>query len=178
LIRIGLAAVLTFCACLAFIAFANRENPSAVPTLQVQGLATAATNLAPSSTPFQGESVTLTLNTVLDTNVLSIQGRTNLPNRAILLYKVSHVAPDPVTIDGTLAVLDGQYATQVDISSLPPGTVEVWVAFQTIFGNSESQPEEIIERYGERGEYLYGENVTEESGLKRVEVRQTVEILP
>jgi hypothetical protein len=160
------------------MAFANRDNPSNAPTLEVQGLATAATGLAPSSTPFRGESVALTLSAGLNGVVLNIQGTTNLPNRAVLLYKVSQVAPDPMTTDGTLAVLDGRYGTQVDLSGWPSGTIEVWVGFQPVFGNSEKQPEEILERYGERGEYLYGENVIETDGSKRVEVRQSLEILP
>ena len=178
LARIAVAAVLTFCACLAFLVFANRDNPSNVPTLQVEDLATAATGIAPSATPFQGQAVTLTLTLSRDRNVLNIQGTTNLPNRSVLLYQVSHVAPDPISTDGNLSVLDGRYATQVDISGWPSGAVEVWVGFQTLFGNSERQPEEIMQRYGERGEFLYGENVTEASGLKRVEVRQTIEIMP
>lgn len=176
--RIAVAAVLTLCACLALIAFANRDNPSNAPTLKVQDLATAATSLAPSPTPHGGESVALSLNTGIIGTLLNIQGTTNLPNRAVLLYRVSQVAPDPIAIDGTVAVLDGRYAAQVDISGLPPGAIEVWIAFQPVFGNNEKQPPEILERYGEMGEYLYGENVMESSGMKRVEVRQTLEIFP
>lgn len=176
--RIALAAVVTFCACLAFWAFANRDNPSNVPRLDVQGLATAATSLAPSSTPFQGQSVNLTLSAGLVGDLLTLRGMTNLPDRTILLYKVSHVAPNSVSIDGTIAVLDGQYTAQVDVSDWPSGATEVWVGFQTLLGSGEMQPQDVIERYGERGEYLHGENVTENSGLKRVEVRQTIEILP
>jgi hypothetical protein len=176
--QIAMAAVVTFCACLAFWAFANRDNPSNVPTLEVQGLATAATGIAPSSTPLQGRSVNLTLSVGLVGDLLTIQGTTDLPNRTILMYKVTHVAPDPISTDGTIAVLDGQYTAQVDVSDWPSGTAEVWVGFQTLLGNGEMQPQEVIERYGERGEYLHGENVAENSGLKRVEVRQTIEVLP
>lgn len=177
LIRIALAAVVTFCACLAFMVFANRDNPSNVPTLQVQELATAATSFAPSFTPFQGQSVHLTLSASLIGDLLTIEGTTDLPNRTILMYKVSPVAPDPISTDATVAVLDGRYAAQVDLSGWPSGTVEVWVGFQMFLSNGQTQPQEVIERYGERGEYLYGENVTENSGLKRVEVRQAIEIL-
>ena len=178
LARIALAAVVTFCACLAFMTFANRDNPSNTPTLEVEGLATAATSLAPLATPHGTLSVNLTLSLGLQGSVLNIQGRTDLPNRAVLLYKVSHVAPDSRSTDGTLAVLNGEYATQVDLSGWPSGTVEVWVGFQPVFGNSEQQPQEVIELYGERGEYLHGENVIDDGGFKRVEVRQTIEILP
>ena len=178
LIRIALAAVLTFCACLAFLAFANRDNPSNAPTLEVQGLATAATSLAPSATPHGTLSVHLTLSLGLQGRMLNIQGLTDLPDRAVLLYRVSHVAPDSRSTDGTLAVLDGGYATQVDLSDWPSGTVEVWVGFQPVFGNSEQQPEEVIELYGERGEFLHGENVIDDGGFKHVEVRQTIELLP
>jgi hypothetical protein len=36
----------------------------------------------------------------------------------------------------------------------------------------------VIERFGEMGEFLYGENVTETGGLKRVEIMKTVEFSP
>jgi hypothetical protein len=178
LTRIALAAVVTFCACLGFMVFANRDNPRNAPTLEVQGLATAATGIAPSGTPFQGQSVTLTLSLGVNGTVLNIHGMTNLPDRTILLYKVSRVAPDPISTEGTLAVLNGEYATQVDLSGWTSGPVEVWVGFQTRPGGNLEQPQEVIERYGETGENLHGENVIETDGVKRIEVRQNIELAP
>jgi hypothetical protein len=175
---IGVAAVVTLCACLAFIMFANRDNPSAVPTLLVEDIETAAANNAVATVPASAQFVELSLNPRIQGNLLIIEGTTDLPNRALLMYEVSHVSPDPMVANGTMDVLEGRYLRQVDLSNWPAGTIAVWVGFQTIFGNDVKQPEEIIERFGEMGEFLYGDNVTENGGFKRVEVMETVEFAP
>lgn len=175
---IAAAAVLTLCACLGFIMFANRDNPSAVPTLRVEDIATAATSLVGPSTPESGQLVHLTLNPYVQNNLLIIEGMTDLPNRTLLLYEVSEVSAAPKVLNGTMPVLERRYSTQVDITGWNADTIIVWVGFQTLLDGNEAQPEEVIERFGEMGEFLYGDNVTESNGLKRVEVSQTVQRLP
>ena len=175
---IGAAAVLTFCACLGFIMFAERDNPSAVPTLRVEGLATAATSIAGPPTPESAQFVQLTLNPYVQNNLLMVEGTTDLPSRTLLMYEVSEVSAAPMVLNGTMPVLEGRYARQVDLTGWHADTIVVWVGFQTLLGGNEQQPEEVIERFGEMGEFLYGDNVTETNGLKRVEVSQTVQRLP
>lgn len=172
---IGIAAVLSLCACLGLIMFANRDNPSAVPTLRVEEIATAATNLAGPSMPASAQPVHLTLNPYRQGSLLIVEGTTDLPNRTLLLYEVTEISAAPRTESGTMPVLDGRYARQVDITGWTADTIVVWVGFQTLLHGSEQQPEEVIARFGEMGEFLYGDNVIEIDGLKRVEVSQTVE---
>lgn len=173
---IGLAAVATLCACLGFIMFANRDNPSAVPTIGVEDLATAASTLA--ATPDSGQIVELILTPRIQGNLLIIEGQTNLPDRALLMYEATEIAANPMIANGTMPVLAGRYLREVDLNGWHTGTIAVWVAFQTVLQGSETQPEEVIQRFGEMGEFLYGENVTEDGGMKRVEVIQTVEYSP
>jgi hypothetical protein len=122
--------------------------------------------------------VHLTLNPYLQNNLLMIEGITDLPDRTLLMYEVSEVTTDPMVVNGTMPVLDGRYARQVDLTGWHADAIFVWVAFQTILSGHEGQPEEVIERFGEMGEFLYGDNVTETTGLKRVEVSQTIQRLP
>jgi hypothetical protein len=171
---IGAGAVATLCACLGLIMFANRDNPSAIPTLRVEEIATAATSLVGPPTPASARTVQLTLNLYLQNNLLFIEGLTDLPDRTLLMYEVSEVSAEPRLETGTMPVLDGRYARQVDITGWTADTIVVWVAFQTLLNGNEQQPEEVMARFGEMGEFLYGENVTEANGLKRVAVSQTI----
>jgi hypothetical protein len=175
---IAVAAVMSFCACLGFIMFANRDNPSAIPTLRVEEMATAATGIAGPPTPESAQIVQLTLHPFVQNNLLMVEGTTDLPNRTLLLYEVREVSTVPQIVNGIMPVLDGRYARQVDLTGWHADTIAVWVGFETLLGGNEKQPEEVIERFGEMGEFLYGDNVTEINGLKRVEVSQTVQRLP
>lgn len=175
---IFIAALGTFCACLGFIVFANRDNPSVVPTIQVEEIETSAASLASPTAPASAQFVSLSLNPRIQGNLLIIEGRTDLPNRALLMYEATEVSTNPMVAQGTMPVLDGNYLRQVDLSGWHAGTIAVWVAFQTLLDSNEKQPEEILERFGEMGEFLYGDNITEADGLKRVEVTQTVEFSP
>lgn len=175
---IAVAAVLTLCACLGWIMFANRDNPSAVPTIRVEDIATAATSLVGPPTPESGQAVHLTLNPYVQNNLLIVEGMTDLPDRTILLYEVREVSAVPKTVNGSMPVLERRYSRQVDLTGWNADAITVWVGFQTLLNGSEQQPEDVIERFGEMGEFLYGDNVTEANGLKRVAVSQTVQRVP
>lgn len=173
-----MTAVLTLCACLGLIMFANRDNPSRVPTLRVEEIATAATGMADPPTPESAQFVQLILNPNVQNNLLMVEGATNLPDRTLLLYEVREVSEVPKVVNNTMPVLEGRFARQVDLTGWNADTIFVWVAFQTLLDGNEQQPEEVIERFGEMGEFLYGDNVIEANGLKRVEVSQTLQRLP
>lgn len=175
----GITAALILCACLAFIMFANRDNPSAVPTLIVEDLKTAVANATVgAATPESAQTVELSLSPRILGNLLLIEGQTDLPNRTLLLYEATAVSSAPKVETGTLDVLDGRYLRQVDLQGWQAGTIAVWVGFQTLLPNNQKQPETVIEKFGEMGEFLYGENVTEHGGFKSVEVTETVEFAP
>jgi len=158
--------------------FANRDNPARLPTLRVEGLATAATGIAGPPTPESAQVVQLILNPQVQNNLLMVEGITDLPNRTLLVYEVREVSAAPKVVNGTMPVLDGRFARQVDLTGWNADTIVVGVRFQTLLDGSEKQPDEVIERFGEMGEFLYGDNVTEANGLKWVEVSQTVQRLP
>lgn len=175
---IAVAAVLTLCACLGLIMFANRDNPSRVPTLRVEDIATAATGIAGTPTPESAQFVQLSLNSHVQNSLLIVEGMTNLPDRTLLLYEVREGSAAPKIVNGTMPVLEGRFARQVDLTGWNADTILIWVGFQTLLDGNEQQPDEVIERFGEMGEFLYGDNVTEVNGRKRVEVRQTLQRLP
>ena len=119
-----------------------------------------------------------------DGGVIAITGATDLRDGALLGYELRHkdMNFDPETpIDmlfqeGRMTVFDGQYGVTVDIRNFEPGEIEVWVAFQMDFVNSEvRQSNRIITQFGDRGELLEGLNVTAlaQDG-KRVEVTDYV----
>ena len=129
-------------------------------------------------------TIELSMSAQRDGGVITITGATDLRDGALLGYELRHkdMNFDPETpIDmlfqeGRMTVADGQYGVTVDIRNFEPGEIEVWVAFQMDFINSEiQQPNRIITQFGERGELLQGPNVTElrENG-KRVEVTDYV----
>ena len=173
----GLAIVLTFSSCLGLRMLINRGNLSA-STIQAEELATAAARIASPTPPAWAQFVQLSLFPHLEGNMLVVEGVTDLPNRTLLMYEVTQVSPESQVVNGTMPVLDGRYARKINLTGWHAGTIAVWVGFQTRVDNSEEQPEEIIERFGEMGEFLYGENVTEAGGLKRVQVMKRVEYSP
>ena len=173
----GVVIVLTFSSCLGLRMLINRENLSA-STIQAEGLATAAARIASPTPPAWAQFVQLSLFPHIEGDILVAEGFTDLPNRTLLMYEVTEVSPEPRVVNGTMPVLDGRYARKINLTGWHAGTIAIWVGFQTQVGNSEKQPGEIIERFGEMGEFLYGENVTEGGGLKRVEVMKTVEYSP
>lgn len=107
-------------------------------------------------------------------NSIVIEGKTNLPNDTLIAYEVTHEEDFEYFTDGVMKVEDGTYAEEVDINEWPNGEIKVWTSFQTILGTSTEQPKEIIEVFGEAGENIKGDNVTEGDIINSVE---SVEIL-
>ena len=115
---------------------------------------------------------------------VTVAGASDLSDGAILSYELrhEHYEFDPETpremlfAEGTMTVDGGRYTADVDLSAFEPGEIEVWVAFQMDFINSDrTQPAAIIRQFGERGELLEGDNVVDlgEDG-KRVELTDSL----
>ncbi len=127
-----------------------------------------------------GATVNLTLSASAEGRTVTIAGETDLPDGTWLCYELR--SPGDVTLfsDGLIQVQGGRYERQVVLEDWPPGRVEVWLAFQTILGSmtegSLKQPPEIIEKFGELGENLVGDNVTKAGEMKRVELTAVAEI--
>jgi hypothetical protein len=129
---------------------------------------------------------------------LLIRGTTDLPDDTWISYEVKHEnyekidfnllktdrqrflrEVDTAFAEGDAPVAAGRYSAVIDISNWKPGSVEIWVAFQTVIGKKK-QPPAVVERYGQMGEYLQGSNVTKAGGravsMNRVELIRTVQI--
>jgi len=126
------------------------------------------------------EPVLLTVEPRPEWRVLWIEGDTDLPDGALVNYRATHElarsAPTedwPATnlIDsGRASVQGGHYWARVNTLNWPAGEVQVLVQFPL-----PPQPPEVDVRYGEFGEHLTGENVTDLGGMKAIEVESRFE---
>ena len=126
------------------------------------------------------ETVALTVDHRSEWRVLWIEGETDLPDGAEVSYRVTHsVARTTASEDwparnliesGRSSVQDGQYWSRLNTLNWPAGDVEIVVQFPL-----PPQPSEVDARYGEFGEHLTGENVTDLGGMKAVEVTHVFE---
>ena len=68
---------------------------------------------------------------------------------------------------------DGQYWAQINTLNWPRGEVRILVQFPV-----PPQPVSVVDRYGEFGERLTGDNVTDLDGMKVIEVEHAFEHTP
>ncbi len=123
-------------------------------------------------------TVELTLNAHLNGDTLNIEGSTDLPDGAVIIYEISLMPPasgpirELILTNRGATVSGGKYAATEDIAKWPEGDFRVYIAFQPAFGD---QPAAIIERFGETGQHLEGFNVVGfGQGIKSVELVQVV----
>lgn len=129
------------------------------------------------------EAVELTVTHRSEWRVLWLEGETNLPDGAHLNYRVTHEAASTIPVadwpatnlmeTGRSAVADGTYWARINTFNWPRGNVRVVVQFPL-----PPQPPEVVARYGELGERLGGEHVTEIGGSKAIEIEHTFEHRP
>ena len=96
---------------------------------------------------------------------LRIEGTTDLPDGAVVSYRVTHALAAELSpsewpaknliADGTAVVQESQYWARLNTTYWPTGSVRVEVQFPIA-----PQPTTVRERYGEFGEHLTGDNVT------------------
>lgn len=128
-----------------------------------------------SASPEGSEAVLLTVTHRSEWRVLWIEGTTDLPDGAVVGYRVTHDLattaptedwPSSNLIDfGRATVENGEYWARVNTLNWPPGQVRVVAQFPL-----PPQPASVVERYGEFGEHLRGDNVTDQDGIKAVQV--------
>ena len=114
---------------------------------------------------------------------LWIEGATDLPDGAYVNYRVTHAATATLPVEewpagnlmesGRAAVQDNQFWTRINTFRWPRGEVRIVVQFPL-----PPQPDEVMARYGEFGERLAGDNVTEQAGVRAVEVEHVFEHRP
>ncbi len=104
---------------------------------------------------------------------LRIEGETDLPDGAVVTWRVTHAAANEMPrgewpaqnliTDGTAVVQDGVYWTRLNTIYWPPGRVGVIVQFPVA-----PQPDAVRLRYGDFGENLTGDNVSALGGSRVV----------
>jgi len=111
------------------------------------------------------ETVALSVEHISRWRELRIEGTTDLPDGAVVTYRVTHALAlelppsewpaQNLIADGTAVVHETQYWARLNTTFWPAGDVRVHVQFPVA-----PQPIEVRERYGEFGERLTGDNVT------------------
>ena len=128
----------------------------------------------------RADPVELTVRHRSEWRVLWLEGETNLPDGAHLNYRVTHEAANSIPVAewpatnlmdaGRSAVKDGAYWARINTFNWPPGMVRVVVQFPL-----PPQPPDVVERYGELGERLSGEHVTDVGGTQAIELEHVFE---
>ena len=111
---------------------------------------------------------------------LRIEGTTDLPDGAVVSYRVTHALADVLPpsewpaqnliADGTAVVQESQYWARLNTTYWPAGDVRVQVRFPVA-----PQPTAVSGRYGAFGEHLTGDNVTILGASKVVTAEHTLE---
>ena len=152
------------------------------PLLALLAMGCAAPGAGTATDPVESgtEPVLLTVEPRSEWRVMWIEGDTDLPDGALVNYRATHElarsapAEDwPATnlIDsGRATVQGGHYWARVNTLNWPAGEVEVLVQFPL-----PPQPPEVDAKYGEFGERLTGDNVTDLGGMKAIEVESRYE---
>ena len=119
------------------------------------------------------ETVTLAVGHQTRWRELRIEGETSLPDGAVVTYQVTHGLANELPraewpaqnliSDGAAMVHDGVYWTRLNTTYWPPGRVEVLVRFPVA-----PQPDPVRLRYGQFGEHLAGDNVSDLGGSRVV----------
>ncbi len=132
---------------------------------------------SPAASPDDSPVVELTLDAERTGETLKFSGTTNLPDGALLLYRITLPADADggSSLEWTGVVNDGRFEGESPPLNWP---VELLVAFQMDLDRDGQQPAELIERFGENGEKMKGDTVAyyyEETAGRRAGILVTVE---
>jgi hypothetical protein len=138
--------------------------------------------------------VALAITPSVSGRTLTIDGRTDLPDRTIISYEVWHglrdrqLFPDkyaptpsaesdqgttPQILAGSMAVSDGRFEGVVGLTDWPAGEVFVTAYFEP----DPEQPADVRARFGDHNEHLGGPNVVEDSdGVRSAVAKATVSL--
>ncbi|WP_067842694.1 hypothetical protein [Amphibacillus sediminis] len=118
-------------------------------------------------------NVDISLVASVEDDQVFISGETNLPDGALLLIEIEHLEASPFYFEGILEIQNGSFNGSTSIAGAPSGNIEVWVAFSPGL-TKVTQPQKIIDQYGEIGELLTGENVMEYDSIRYIEAYYTL----
>lgn len=107
-------------------------------------------------------------NISITNNKATINGTTNLADGALLYYEIRNDGNDQDRLDGNIEVSEGQFNGELDISGFSNGLISVELRFYPF-----QQDEELIALYGEAGEKMTGEKVSESETGKIIAANAT-----
>jgi hypothetical protein len=101
--------------------------------------------------------VSIALKATVDGRTVHVEGTTDIPDGAEVFIYAAKNRSEQYLSTASVRVVQGRFATDLDLSSWPPGPVEV----EAWFGVFEEydQPAHVIERYGSEGELMIGPQV-------------------
>jgi hypothetical protein len=132
------------------------------------------TKVAEAITSNYPDIIELTLDGERKGSDIFFYGSTNLPDGVFIVYEVtipeqfSQGIENPYYEAGNLIIKDSKFSGKV--SNVPNLKAEIWIAFQTILGTDIKQPQGVIDKYGELGEKMKGENMVKSGDIKRIEL--------
>lgn len=123
--------------------------------------------------------VELTVEPSINDHTLVLSGTTNLPNGALIMWEVSPKEyKEQFNFDmvqnGIATVTNGKWQASVPSHAFPKGRLEIWVGFQTVLGEKEEQPPEIIALYGQAGEKIKGPLAVKAGYITRAEITKYI----
>lgn len=136
--------------------------------------ASTTTMTTEATTPKYPDIIELTLDGSRSGSDILFSGITNLPDGVLITYEVT--IPETLYEEnyfvetGNLSIKDGKYSGEVNNFPVEKGKAEIWVSFQTILGTDIKQPQGVIDKYGELGEKMEGDNVVKSGYIKRIEL--------
>lgn len=121
-----------------------------------------------------GTDVELTLDAELSGGRLAIGGVATVPDGALISYELEgpEDCPEDCHVEGRTPVRDGEYSVSIDVSGWGDGNYEVYAAFITNMADA-TQPDAVLELYGESGESMTGDTVVRD-GVTIVEEAMTL----
>lgn len=121
------------------------------------------------------QKVDLTVSGSVEQDTITVQGRHNLPDGALLSWVVEH--QDSHGIQGGEICRNRQYWFRIltrgsgEYPDWAPGTVKVTVTFDP---GDTRQPSEVRKRYGDKGQYIGGDHVVKLESTRVARVTTTL----
>jgi len=118
----------------------------------------------------EAAAVHLAVEAAVNEGTLVVQGRAALPDGAWVEYAAYRKADPTVRARGAVRVERGRFEARADVADWRPGAVMVDVQFSTRARGEHEQPEQVLRRYGRKGERIHGPNVVVDGAGYRVVV--------
>jgi hypothetical protein len=112
--------------------------------------------LSPIDLPFQRRPLSMHMAPKVAGDTVTVSGATDLPDGALIDWYLMQGLVDELP-SGQVAVKNGQFVLEADVSQLAPGPAEAQVSFSCNYGTL--QPKPVLEVVGAECEHLDGAQV-------------------